>query len=68
MSKCLFFICGEGRGHSTQAIALKQILDKLDIELASAYIGRGNIAKNNDWVFNELKLKSKYFYSPKTAR
>jgi len=62
--KCVFIIQGEGRGHSTQAIALAQILKELDIQVAAAYIGKNHVGRNHDWVFKEIGVDENYFYSP----
>ena len=62
--KCLFLICGEGRGHATQALALKEILNSIDISVEYAYIGKSDVQRNHDWVFNALDLPQNYYYSP----
>jgi uncharacterized protein (TIGR00661 family) len=62
--KCLFIIQGEGRGHATQAIALKQILDSINIQVSAAYIGKNHNNRNHNWVFDDLSLSPNYFYSP----
>jgi uncharacterized protein (TIGR00661 family) len=63
--KCLFFIQGEGRGHCTQAISLKQILDDIDIEVIGVYIGKNHMGRNHDWVIKEMNnpINGNY-YSP----
>jgi uncharacterized protein (TIGR00661 family) len=62
--KCVFIIQGEGRGHSTQAIALAQILKELEVEVVAAYIGKNHVGRNHDWVFKEIGVNENYFYSP----
>jgi hypothetical protein len=62
--KCVFIIQGEGRGHSTQAIALAEILRDMGVEVVAAYIGKNHVGRNHDWVFKEISVKPKYFYSP----
>jgi uncharacterized protein (TIGR00661 family) len=62
--KCVFIIQGEGRGHSTQAIALAQILKELGVEVVAAYIGKNHVGRNHDWVFKEIGVNENYFYSP----
>jgi len=62
--KCVFIIQGEGRGHSTQAIALAQILKELEVEVVAAYIGKNHVGRNHDWVFKEIGVDENYFYSP----
>jgi hypothetical protein len=62
--KCIFITQGEGRGHICQAIALKQILDKLNIQVLATYVGKNHVNRNHNWAFKELNLKPNYFYSP----
>lgn len=65
MKKCIFFIQGEGRGHCTQAIALKQVFDQIGIEVIGVYIGKNHMDRNHDWVFKELNVSvNGNYYSP----
>jgi hypothetical protein len=41
-TKVLFVVQGEGRGHMTQAISMKQILDRNDFEVCGVLIGSSN--------------------------
>lgn len=64
MSKrCMFFCCVAGNGHTTQAIALKEILDSLNIEICG--LGHAKTTKSLEWIYRELNI-SYYFkyYSP----
>ncbi|MBI3511053.1 MAG: hypothetical protein HY064_10350 [Bacteroidetes bacterium] len=38
-SKVLFVVQGEGRGHMTQAVSLRQLLEKNDFEICGAIVG-----------------------------
>lgn len=65
MKKCIFFIQGEGRGHCTQAIALKQVFDQIGIEVIGVYIGKNHMQRNHDWVLKELNVPIQgNYYSP----
>jgi uncharacterized protein (TIGR00661 family) len=65
MKKCIFFIQGEGRGHCTQAIALKQVFDQIGIEVIGVYIGKNHMQRNHDWVLKELNVPIHgNYYSP----
>lgn len=61
---CIFIIQGEGRGHATQAISLKPILESIGINVINAYISTNHQKRNHDWVFKELNLPPNYYYSP----
>jgi len=62
--KCIFITQGEGRGHICQAIALKQILDKLNIQVLATYVGKNHVNRNHNWAFKEMNLTPNDFYSP----
>ena len=62
--KCLFIVQGEGRGHCTQAIALKEILNSINIQVSSICIGKNHTNRNHDWVYDATHLPKNYFYSP----
>ena len=63
--ECAFIIQGEGRGHCTQALALKPILESLGIQVVWASVGVGAIGYGSkDWFFDALGLPPEYHYSP----
>ena len=45
MSKFLFVVQGEGRGHLTQAISLSEILTSAGHEVVAVLVGKGNNQK-----------------------
>ncbi|MDL2257029.1 glycosyltransferase [Bacteroidales bacterium OttesenSCG-928-I14] len=62
--KILFVIQGEGRGHMTQAIALKEILEKNGHELVAALVGKSKRRELPDFVKTKLNVPIYRFDSP----
>jgi len=52
--KCLFFVQGEGRGHMTQSISMKQILEAAGIEVCEVLIGKSKYRKIPDFYFEKI--------------
>lgn len=62
--RVLFAIQGEGRGHMTQSIALKNILDRNGYELVGAIIGTSTQRKIPEFVKKELNVDIYEVQSP----
>lgn len=62
--KFLFVIQGEGRGHLTQAIALKNILEKHGHEVAEVLIGKSSGRRIPKFVEKKLNTPIGQFESP----
>ena len=41
MAKCVFIVQGEGRGHMSQSMALKEVLEEAGHTVEAVYVGRG---------------------------
>jgi uncharacterized protein (TIGR00661 family) len=52
--KVLFVVQGEGRGHMTQAISLKQLLEKNGFEISGALVGTSSRRKIPDFFIRQF--------------
>ena len=64
----LFVIQGEGRGHMTQAIALKHMLERSGFSVKAALIGTSSARKIPDFVRKNLGVPIVKFRSPNFVR
>jgi uncharacterized protein (TIGR00661 family) len=64
----LFIIQGEGRGHLSQAIALKEILDGRGDHVKKVYMGRNSYRQTPEYAEKALGLKPEFFRSPDFLR
>jgi uncharacterized protein (TIGR00661 family) len=55
--KCMFFVQGEGRGHMTQSIAMKQILESAGVEVLEVVMGIGKYSTRQIPAFFAEKIK-----------
>ncbi len=62
--RVLFAIQGEGRGHMTQSLALKEILNKDKFELVGAIIGKSSRRQIPDFVREKLNVEIFEIRSP----
>jgi len=62
--KFLFIIQGEGRGHLTQAIALRDMLTKNGHEVVSVLVGKGNRHELPAFFFENIQVPVHRFDSP----
>jgi uncharacterized protein (TIGR00661 family) len=64
MSKFLFVVQGEGRGHLTQAISLSEILTSAGHEVVAVLVGKGNNQKLPSFFQELFKHLLRLFRSP----
>ncbi len=62
--RVLFAIQGEGRGHMTQSLALKEILEKNNYEVVGAMIGSSSRRKIPEFISEGLKIEIFEIESP----
>src|SRR6185312_12266940 len=62
--KCLFFVQGEGRGHMTQSISMKQILENAGIDVCEVLIGKSKYRKIPDFYFGKINVPVTAIDSP----
>ena len=64
MSKFLFVVQGEGRGHLTQAISLSEILTSAGHEVVAVLVGKGNNQKLPSFFQEAIQAPIETFPSP----
>jgi uncharacterized protein (TIGR00661 family) len=62
--KCVFFVQGEGRGHLTQSISLKQIMDGMDMIVSEILVGKSNHNTIPRFYFDKMDVPVTLFDSP----
>jgi uncharacterized protein (TIGR00661 family) len=62
--KCLFFVQGEGRGHMTQSISMKQILEKAGMEVCEVIIGKSSHRQIPQFYYDRMKVPVTMVDSP----
>ncbi|MEI7452328.1 MAG: glycosyltransferase family protein [Candidatus Falkowbacteria bacterium] len=62
--KLVFIVQGEGRGHMTQAIALKEYLKKAGHEVSGVLIGKSATRKIPDFFHEQIEAPVESFLSP----
>ncbi len=62
--KYMFVVQGEGRGHLTQAITLKQMLDNNGHEVVSVMVGTSKSRTLPDYFLSKINVKVHQFQSP----
>jgi len=60
----VFVVQGEGRGHMTQAIALKEYLTKAGHEVSGVLIGKSAGRKIPDFFYEQIEAPAETFLSP----
>jgi uncharacterized protein (TIGR00661 family) len=64
MARCVFIVQGEGKGHMSQAIALKEYLDEADFSLEAVFVGTRKTSSLPDYFVNCFGDKISPFHSP----
>jgi uncharacterized protein (TIGR00661 family) len=64
MARCIFIVQGEGRGHLSQALALKEHLEAAGHEVRLVLVGRGGQRKLPAYFLDGFQEKLEYFDSP----
>ena len=64
MARSIFIIQGEGRGHLSQSIAMKEILEEAGHSVEAAYVGKNSRSSFPDYFLDSFGDKLKYFQSP----
>ncbi len=62
--KFLFVVQGEGRGHLTQAIAMREMLAKNGHEVVGVLVGKSNYRELPEFFSKNIHAPVKRFYSP----
>lgn len=62
--KCLFIIQGEGRGHMTQALALRRMLRRAGHAVCAAVLGRNEQRAVPDFVLEKMDAPLSFVKSP----
>lgn len=68
MARLLFIVQGEGRGHLSQSIALKEILEDAGNSVESVYVGQKSGDALPDYFLDAFDGKLNYFHSPYLLR
>lgn len=64
MARMIFIVQGEGRGHLSQSVALKEYLDEAGHSLEAVYVGSNPSRKIPDYYRDIFKGKLRSFSSP----
>jgi len=64
MAKCVFIVQGEGQGHMSQSIALKEYLNEAGHEVQAVYVGKTKAGTLPEYFENCFRDKVKTFHSP----
>lgn len=62
--KVIFVIQGEGRGHLTQALALKQMMEREGHEVVKMLVGKSKMRELPSFFVNQAGCPMEQFYSP----
>jgi len=65
--KCLFLVQGEGRGHMTQSISMKQVLESAGMEVCEVIIGKNSHREVPQFYYDRMKLPVTRMQSPGIA-
>ena len=68
MATCLFIVQGEGKGHMSQALALKEYLDAAGHSVEAVFLGTGSPHEIPDYFRNVFAHKLHTFRSPSFLR
>ncbi|HVA97763.1 MAG TPA: glycosyltransferase family protein [Bacteroidia bacterium] len=66
--KCLFIVQGEGRGHMTQSLSMKQILQDAGIEVCEVLIGKSKHREIPSFYYQKIGAKVTPIVSPNMAQ
>ena len=61
--KVIFVIQGEGRGHLTQALALKQMMEREGHEVVKMLVGKSKMRELPSFFVNQVGCPMEQFYS-----
>ena len=64
MATCLFIVQGEGKGHMSQAIALKELLEEAGHTVIKVFLGSGPMNEVPDYFSHSFEDKISPFQSP----
>ena len=64
MANCVFIVQGEGRGHMSQSIALKEYLEKAGHLVEAVFVGTPNAASLPDYFRDHFPNRIRIFQSP----
>jgi len=64
MANCVFIVQGEGRGHMSQSIALKEYLEKAGHLVNTVFVGTPNAASLPDYLRDHFPYTFRTFQSP----
>lgn len=62
--KCLFLIQGEGRGHMTQSISMKQLVESAGMSVSEVLIGKSKRRKIPGFYYEKIKVPVTLIESP----
>lgn len=65
--KCLFLVQGEGRGHMTQSISMKQLVEKAGMKVTGVLIGKSNRRDIPSFYFERMDVSIIPIESPNMA-
>jgi len=65
--KCLFLVQGEGRGHMTQSISMKQLLEKAGMTVCVVLIGKSNRREIPSFYYERINTSVIPIESPNMA-
>lgn len=65
--KCLFLVQGEGRGHMTQSISMKQVLESVGMEVCEVIIGKSDHRDVPSFYAKKMNVKITEVHSPNMA-
>jgi uncharacterized protein (TIGR00661 family) len=65
--KCLFLVQGEGRGHMTQSISMKQLVEKSNMTVCEVLIGKSKQRKIPQFYYDRINIPVTSIESPNMA-
>src|SRR5580698_10074414 len=65
--KCLFLVQGEGRGHMTQSISMKQLVENSGMEVSEVLVGKSKQRKIPQFYYDRIVSPVTLIESPNMA-
>src|SRR5580658_1415294 len=65
--KCLFLVQGEGRGHMTQSISMKQLVENSGMEVCEVLVGKSKHRKIPSFYYDRIGAPITLIESPNMA-
>ncbi len=62
--KCLFLVQGEGHGHMTQSVSMKQVLEETGMEVCEVIIGKSSQRQIPEFYLRKMKIPVTEIESP----